>query len=395
MSVSSDIDALLAQRDALVQFGRFALQSDELPEILTEACRLTSRTLGTDFAKVMELRGEGRTLRVVAGVGWDDGVVGVEEIPVMESTSEGIALRTGHPDVTEDVSEEGRFDYPGFLRRHGVEALVNVVIPGPPGHPPYGLLEVDSRQPREFGDVDVRFLQGYANVLGAAVHRQRQQADLAEALEVRERLLSELQHRVKNNLQTILSLLNLRSSATTSDATRHELKGVADKVRTLHLIYDQLHASGLIDRVDVGHYLGSLCSRIVSFDEANGRRVELVVDAEPVIMEANAATALGLIANEFATNSLKYAFSDGGTLTVVVHRHADAVVVTLADDGPGLGSALDTKDQANSGSGIMLIEGLARQMDATCRWNSVRGTRLELVLPATLAAKEPSPPSAG
>ncbi len=86
---------LLRQQTALARFGELALRSDDLAEILTEACRLAGEALGTDLAKVVELQADGKTLVVRAGVGWKPGVVGVATITAEHDTSEGHALRTG------------------------------------------------------------------------------------------------------------------------------------------------------------------------------------------------------------------------------------------------------------------------------------------------------------
>lgn len=99
-------------------------------------------------------------MRVVAGVGWDDGVVGEEVVPAVERSSEGFALFLGRPAISSNT-EEDAFDYPTFRERHGVKAIVNVVIPGSDGALPFGLLQVDSREEREFARSDVEFLQDY------------------------------------------------------------------------------------------------------------------------------------------------------------------------------------------------------------------------------------------
>lgn len=82
---------LLRQQTALARFGELALKSDDLDEILTEACRLVGEALGTDLSKVMELQEDGETLFVRAGVGWKPGVVGEVTIKASEDTSEGYA----------------------------------------------------------------------------------------------------------------------------------------------------------------------------------------------------------------------------------------------------------------------------------------------------------------
>lgn len=163
----------LRQQSVLAQFGELALRSDDLDEILTEACRLVGEALGTDFAKVVELQPDGRTLLVRAGVGWKDGVVGIAEIDLADNTSEAYALKTDGPMISPDIDTETRFVYPEFLIRNGAKAVANVIIIGAKDRPPYGILQIDSRTRRQFSDEDVAFLRTYANLLAATVDRLR------------------------------------------------------------------------------------------------------------------------------------------------------------------------------------------------------------------------------
>lgn len=170
---NEDSPLVIRQQRVLAQFGEVALRSDDLDEILTEACRLVGEALGTDLAKVVELQPNGTTLLVRAGVGWKDGVIGVATIEAGEDTSEGYALKTGEPMVSPDIARETRFRYASFLVENGAKAVANVIIIGGKGRPPFGILQVDSRQPRQFTDNDVAFLRSYANLLAATVDRLR------------------------------------------------------------------------------------------------------------------------------------------------------------------------------------------------------------------------------
>jgi len=190
-TASAGHDELLRQQNALAQFGEMALMSDDLDQILTEACRLAGEALGTDLAKVVELQSDGKTLLVRAGVGWKPGVVGVATIMADDDTSEGHALKTGDPMISPDITTETRFRYPSFLTDNGVRAVANVIIIGRQGKPPFGILQVDSREAREFSANDTAFLRSYANILAATVDRLRvidqvreEERSLRDALEV-------------------------------------------------------------------------------------------------------------------------------------------------------------------------------------------------------------------
>ncbi len=164
---------LLRQQTTLARFGELALKSENLDEILTEACRLAGEALGTDLAKVVELDADGKTLRVRAGVGWQPGVIGVATITVEHDTSEGHALRTGEPMISPNIATETRFKYSQFLIDNDVQAVANVLIIGGQGRPPFGILQIDSHTPREFTESDTLFLRSYANLLAGAVDRIR------------------------------------------------------------------------------------------------------------------------------------------------------------------------------------------------------------------------------
>ncbi|MGK7868791.1 ATP-binding protein [Falsiroseomonas sp. E2-1-a20] len=173
MNTSEREGELQRQQEALAKFGERALRLDQLQEILQEACTLVRSALGADLAKVMELQEDGRTLLVRAGIGWPPGVVGEVRVQAHAGSSEGYALDTGDPAMSPDIETEERFTHPEFIRAAGVRALVNVVILGTEDHPPYGILQVDSRHPRNFDDHEISFLRSYANLLAAAVNRLR------------------------------------------------------------------------------------------------------------------------------------------------------------------------------------------------------------------------------
>lgn len=127
---------LLRQQAVLARFGELALKSDDLDEILTKACHLVGEALGTDLAKAMELKEDGETLFVRAGVGWKPGVVGEATTKASDETSEGYAMKTGKPMISSDIAQETRFSYPLFLTDNGVKAVANVPIIGAEDKPP-------------------------------------------------------------------------------------------------------------------------------------------------------------------------------------------------------------------------------------------------------------------
>lgn len=181
----------LRQQTALAKFGELALKSEDIDEILTEACHLAGEALSTDLAKVVEVQGDGETLLVRAGVGWKPDVVGQVRLKLEEGSSEGHALRTGEPVISPDIDQEERFHYPDFLKDNGVRAIANVIIIGGKNRPPYGILQVDSRTPRQFTEDDLTFLRSYANLIAAAVDRLRVLGEVRESNRTLEQRIAE------------------------------------------------------------------------------------------------------------------------------------------------------------------------------------------------------------
>jgi two-component sensor histidine kinase len=365
----ADRAQLLARQKALADFGEFALRSDDLDEVLHEACRIVADTLATELAKVLEIEPGSQELLVRAGVGWRPSIVGRQRIPLGVRSSEAYSIKIAAPVITRDIRHEPRFDVPPFMREHGAIALVNVPI-FLPGGKPYGLLQVDSCKPRDFGEDDIEFLRTYATVLGPVIDRLHKIHSLEQALQANQQLLRELQHRVKNHLSIITSLVQLRARQVQSEDVRKELKAVGERIETLRLLNDLLHQSGSVDRLSLRPFIVQLVENLCRLHRGQSGDVRLDFAIDELDMSPEKAVPVGLILNEFVTNSLKYAFDgEGGTIAVAVEALAgDALRLKVRDNGKGMPAAEAMKP--GSGTGIKLIEGLARQIGAEAVWSS-------------------------
>ncbi|MDF0663584.1 MULTISPECIES: GAF domain-containing protein [unclassified Rhizobium] len=122
-----DHGQLIKRQKALADFGEFALRSDDLDAVLSEACRLVSDAVETRRSKVLEIQEGGQKLRVRAAGGWQPDIVGLE-LDMEDHSSETYSIRTGEPVITQDITKEERFKTPDFMQAAGVAALANVPI---------------------------------------------------------------------------------------------------------------------------------------------------------------------------------------------------------------------------------------------------------------------------
>ncbi|WP_338663658.1 PAS domain S-box protein [Pararoseomonas sp. SCSIO 73927] len=178
----ADSDTMMRRQRLLADFGEFALRSSNLDEILHEACRLVADALGTGRAKILEIQEGGRSLLVRAGTGWAPGIVGELRLPMGERSSESYSISVGRPVIMRNSRAENRFEIPEFMREAGVVASVNAPILLPGGRP-FGLLQADDTQPREFGQADAEFLRTYTIILGPVIDRLLKLGDLRAAEE--------------------------------------------------------------------------------------------------------------------------------------------------------------------------------------------------------------------
>lgn len=377
----ANLEQLVARQKALGRFGDFALRCDDLDEILHEACRLVGDALTTDFAKILEIEEGNDRLLVKAGFGWRPGVVG-SRLRMGDMSSETYSIKEATPVIVQDIAAEKRFEFPSFLREHGVRAMVNVPIMLPLGKP-YGLLQVDATEPRPFGEEEIEFLLTYAAILGPLIDRLHKAYSLKVALDINRRLLQELQHRIKNHIAIVAHMVGMRARYVVSEEARAELAGIAARVETLRLLHEQLYVAGTTERVGLRPFVTALVENICKLhDDQAGVRVETQLDDAD--LSPDLAVPLGLIVNEFVTNSLKHAFDGrGGTILVSGERVAeDRLRLHLRDDGKGMPRTSEGPPAAETGTGLKLIRGLARQIDADAQWSTGQGgTQLTLDLP--------------
>lgn len=211
--------------------------------------------------------------------------------------------------------------------------------------------------------------------MNLAVQNARQRSALSErerqltaALAYKDMLVWELHHRVKNNLQTIVALLDLRARQTDS-GTADELRELAGRMRALARVQARIYETESLDRVDFTATLAEMVVELVKVYGENRIKPALSLP-DPVRLEVRRAMPLALLCYEVLLNALKHAWPDGrgGILSVEMKRSSGGVELRIVDDGIGFESG-----QVNKGFGSRLTPGLAREADSDLSIDSRRG----------------------
>ena len=371
----------IRQQELLAELGVAALQGASLDQLLTETARLTAKGLRVEFCKILEHIPSSNRLLVRAGVGWDAGVIGVASVGADLESPAGFALRTGKPVISNHLENEQRFRTSDLLQQHGIRRAMNVILQG--DGKPFGVLEVDSRSDDEFLEFDLAFLQGAANILGMAIERERHERKLTAALERHQFLLKEMNHRVKNSLSMVASMLNLQARDNGQPELTAHLSEAANRIAAIGKFYDQLSYGADIERMDIGHYVIAICNAL-NGSVAPCEIVTGVMDG--ITVATDRAIAIALIVNELITNAAKYAYSKeaGGKIFVKVGQAgADAFSISVRDEGGGLGPNFDLHKA--KGLGMRIVTTFAKQLAANIAVHS-QGTGTEFVITIPLNA---------
>ncbi len=172
-----------------------------------------------------------------------------------------------------------------------------------------------------------------------AEERERAKRKLEKSLDEQLSLLREVHHRVKNNLQAIIHLMEMERDRIDDPRARSLLDSLGERARTMALVYEQVYQSPSVARVDMEPYLQALGERLQLLLSA-GREIDVQVDAAGVSLDVAKAMPCGLIVNELLTNAFKHAFPvgvrDRGRITVGLRQAAGTVRLDVADDGVGI-----------------------------------------------------------
>jgi len=368
----------IRQQELLAELGVLALQGTSFIEMLNHTARMTAEGLGAEYCKVMEYIPAESRLLVRAGVGWGEGVVGQATIGADLASPAGYALRTGKPVISNHLENEQRFRTPDLLIEHGIRRAMNVILQGDGS--PFGVLEVDSRSEGEFGEHDIAFLQGAANILGMAIEQQQYQRKLQAALDRHQILLKEVNHRVKNSLQVVSSMLHLQASAAGDPVLSDHLTEASTRISTVGRAYERLAYNADYENIGLVSYLREVIHDLET--AVAPCKIQLEAPQE-IQFAADRAILVALIINELVLNAGKYAYpnsTDGLIWVRLVRTEKNRFLVSVRDEGTGLPVGFDPAISKRLGT--RLINALAKQLGAELkRPVSIVGTNFTLLIP--------------
>jgi PAS domain S-box-containing protein len=391
--IQSEVETRGRQQAAVAELGRRALAVVDLYVLMNEACILVRQTLGTEFCKVLQLLPDGESFLLVAGIGWQEGLVGKARVPAGAESQAGYTLLAGKTVIVEDLSRETRFSGSALLREHGIVSGMNVIIPGVDRR--FGVLGAHTVTRRTFTDDDVHFLEAVATVLCEAIERFRTEEALKSSQEelralaarlqaAREEERANLAREIHDELSGSLTALKMDISLLPDRAAKDQ-NLLLEKLNSMTGLIDstlgQMHAivTGLRPVVlDKFGLVAAMEWQASEFQQRSGIICESDLPAEELQLDSERSTAIFRIFQEALTNVFRHA--GASKVTVVLRREAQGLMLAVHDNGKGI----DEKDiHAQSSVGLVGMRERALALGGTmeiCRLPQ-QGTQLIVKIP--------------
>jgi signal transduction histidine kinase/CheY-like chemotaxis protein len=445
---AAKVQKLLRQQAAIAQFGSFALRQRDLSKILAEAVRVCADGLNAPFSKVCQYRAKQNDLLIVAGYGWQDGVVGDVVSRADLSSPQGRAFTTGQPSICDDLQTGTYSDLPPFYAAHGIVSIIDVIIRGT-DEQPYGILEIDNNRRHDYDQHDINFLTGFANVLAEAVSTASRGAALQVTVDVMKALVEEKDRLLYEKNAADLQLRQSQKMEAVGQLTggiAHDLNNILTVITgTIEIlaeaVADRPELVTIAKMIDEAAERGAdLTQRLLAFarkQPLQPREVDvnsLVIEASnllrPTLGEQvevqimlSGDTARALIDPSQLTNAIlnlalnaRDAMPDGGKLTIEtsnvilddsyagIHSEVTAgpyVLIAVTDSGHGIPAGIlenvfepffTTKDVGKgSGLGLSMVYGFVKQSNGHIKIYSEAGlgTTVRIYLPQAIGLAQP------
>jgi two-component sensor histidine kinase len=220
---------------------------------------------------------------------------------------------------------------------------------------------------------------------------EKQKRIIQKQSEEKDTLIREINHRVKNNLQIISSLLNLQANSLTDFKAMEALRDSHKRVKAISLIHQKLYGFEDVASIPLEEYINALFADLKMVYAANHVQMHCYTEPDGMRLDMESAVPVGLILNETITNALKYAFADKSTGMILIHFTEDiydTYTLSIKDDGKGLPEGFDP--EKSSSLGFRIIKELTRQLRGKFTYATDKGTIFTISFPNTSARKKMS-----
>ena len=219
--------------------------------------------------------------------------------------------------------------------------------------------------------------KGRFGIIRDITERKKAEKQIKKDLETKNVLLKEVHHRVKNNLQIIISLMRLQTQFHENEQTKEVFRETQSRIHSMALIHENLYKTEDFARIDLGDYIQKFCTHILHLYQADPSQVDIKIDTEKVYVDITQGIPCALILNELISNAVKYAFPGKriGRIEIELRKaKGDKTLISIGDNGIGLPEEIDFRKPKTLG--LQLINDLSKQLNANLRVQRKDGLRV-------------------
>jgi PAS domain S-box-containing protein len=339
------------QQAAVAELGQRALAGTEIPELFNDSTRTIVDILHVDFCSLRELVKTGDFLELRAHTGTPP-VLAQPSLPAGNASPSGFALESKAPIIFEDLHTETRFEVNQWLKDSSYTS--GLAVPISIGEKPFGSLSVFTAKPRKFTENDTHFLQSVANIIAAAIQRQRAEAGIQKAFEhaetanrAKSAFLSRMSHELRTPLNAILGFTQLlkleeptasqlESLGHVSRAGHHLLSLINEVLDISHIETGKLALT--IQSVELNDFLHNCIELMRPLAARNSIGLQFIPRTKPTYVRADKQRLKQVVLN-FLSNAIKYN-NEGGEVLVSLRLGVDSARFEVRDTGPGIPTQL-------------------------------------------------------
>lgn len=335
----------------------------ELKAVLQKCMQATSVVMDAEASSLM-LKDRNED---ILNVSIPTGPVGEEikgfSIPVDKGIA-GHVLKTNMPYLSNNVSESPYF-WKDLSNDFTTRNIICVPLKRKDGSA-MGVVEAINRKGgRDFRDSDIEIFESLAFHMSMAIERADKYEEMVRKLEDRETQLSEIHHRLKNNLSTICAMIEMDTEDLIDEQSIKALRAAGSRLRSVSEVHSLLYNLTDPGEVDLSEYLRRVSDNVMRVFKNLETEVQLHTELSRIYLKANKAMTVGLIVNELLINALQHAFK--GRKTGEVHLclqqvDKDLISIRVMDNGTGVSEAEAEKSRENHSRGTFIIQALTKKL---------------------------------
>jgi two-component sensor histidine kinase len=341
-------EAKTSQLSAISEVSKSITSDLYLDEALQLIANMTAQTMGFKICTIMLLDRDRKELFIKATSSTSPEYRSKPVVKLGESISGQVALR-GHPMTVLDVRKSPEYKYQDIARREGLCSLICVPLVFKQNV--IGVLNCYTARPHQFTEDEIKLLTTIANQAAIAIENSK--------LMVKSAIIQEMHHRIKNNLQTIASLLRLQMHHK-AGSPEELLQESIGRILSIAAVHDLLSRADL-DAVSFRNIAESILFTTQRNLLEPGKQIEMHVEGEDTMLDASRATSIALVLNELVQNAIEHGFKDvsKGRILVNMSLDKDEIIVDVRNDGKPLPSGFQIT--SSNSLGLKIVDSLVRE----------------------------------